>query len=361
MNDSLEDILLDLVRTYSPTGKESEAIEKFCTYLEGMQASDVHKDAAGNALGTFPGSGISVALLGHIDTVPGELPVSHSDDKLCGRGAVDAKSSLIALLSGAKLAKNRGFKGSISVIATVGEEGSGGGILEIASKHQKTDYAVLGEPSGTTGITTGYRGRLLIDGRFESVPSHASAPWMGRNAIDMAIETWVELKHKYGAEKEFSKVSVALTSIRGGVGDNVIPSNTSVTLDVRYPPSRRREELLEEFTKIFTAENGGGHADLKVRSEVHPYVSGMKTHLVHAFKDSIRESSGENPKMIFKSGSGDMNILGSKWDIPCITYGPGNSQLSHTDREVISLSDVKKSAQIVADALIRLERLNASN
>ena len=55
--------------------------------------------------------------------------------------------------------------------------------------------------------------------------------------------------------------------------------------------------------------------------------------------------------------SGDMNHLATIWNIPCVTYGPGNTQLSHTNNEKISISEVIKSSEIVADALVRLEAL----
>lgn len=354
----VEDALLDLVKTYSPTGEEGEAVEKFCGYLDSLQASEIHKDNAGNAIGKFSGSGISVVLCGHIDTVPGELPIKLEKERLYGRGAVDAKASLIALLYGAKSAKERGFKGDLSVIAAVGEEGPGKGIVEVASSHPRSDYAILGEPSGTTGITAGYRGRLLIDAAFNSKSHHASAPWMGNNAVDIAIDSWQKIKEKYGSGKDFSKVSVALTSIHGGEADNVTPASSSITLDVRFPPSRKGEEVLQEIRRSVESEYGESVEHIKVRSRVDPYVSNLKTPLVKSFKESIGSFSGEKAKMIFKSGSGDMNLLGSSWGIPCITYGPGNTQLAHTDDEVISLEEVRASVNIVSDALLLLEKIH---
>ncbi len=93
-----------------------------------------------------------------------------------------------------------------------------------------------------------------------------------------------------------------------------------------------------------------------IRSSVEPYVSGLKTPLISAFKESVRKNTGSEAQLLFKSGSGDMNILGSRWKIPCVTYGPGNPQLSHTELEEISLEEVWRSAEIVADALLNLER-----
>lgn len=359
MRSSLEDDLLEIVRTYSPTGRETKAVEKFSGYLRNAGAQNIRGDAAGNSLGTFPGDGISIVLCGHIDTVPGKLPVRVSDGMLQGRGAVDAKSSLISLLYGARMAKDRGFRGTLHVIAATGEEGPGKGIVEVAASHEKTDYAIFGEPSGTTGITTGYRGRVLLDARFRSKSYHASASWMGKNAVDIAIDSWRDIRNSYGDGKDFSSVSVSLTSIHGGKADNVTPSDASLTLDVRYPPSKREEEVMADLKRFLIHGDNERGADLRIRSSVSPYVSNLKNPIVQAFKGSIEGRTSEKAKMIFKSGSGDMNILGASWKIPCVTYGPGNPQLSHTNDEIISIEEVYRSAEIVSDALMRLENMSA--
>ena len=352
--------LTDIIGTYSPTGHEEKAVEKFNGYLKLLGASEVHKDRVGNSIGTLRGSGLSVALCGHIDTVPGRLPVKVTDGMLHGRGAVDAKSSLISLLFGARLAKDRGFGGTLYIMAAIGEEGPGKGITEIADSHQKTDYAIFGEPSGTTGITAGYRGRLLLDVLFHSRSYHASAPWMGANAVDMAINSWQRIKQRYGGNREFSKVSAALTSIHAGHADNVTPSSASMTLDIRYPPSKKGDELLEEFRSMIATDRSDGNVEFKLRSQVDPYVSNVKNPLVDAFRQAVSRETGEQPSLLFKSGSGDMNILGTRWSVPSVTYGPGDPQLSHTDNEVISLAEVQRSAEIVSRALLRLEEIHIS-
>ena len=357
MIQGLEKALVDLVRIYSPSGKEGRATAWFGDHLSDLGLSDIRFDSVGNPSGKLKGQGVRVTLCGHIDTVPGRLPVKLDNGELSGRGAVDAKSSLIALLYGSLIAKDKGFQGTLNVVASVGEEGPGKGIMEIASTHEKADFAILGEPSGTTSVTVGYRGRLLLDAKYSSASFHASAPWMGESALETAIQSWARIKGKYGENREFSKVSVALTSLNGGTADNVTPSKARMIMDVRFPPSVQRSQLYRELKQMVELPEKGGAGSLEVRSYVDPYVSNMKTSLVQAFKGSILEQTGETAKMMFKSGSGDMNHLATIWNIPCVTYGPGNTQLSHTNNEKISISEVIKSSEIVADALVRLEAL----
>ena len=355
MTHPTDRVLKELVDIYSPTGNEEKAVEYFGREMLRLGADEFFVDRAGNGVSTFSGASPEVLVCGHIDTVPGELPVREDGNTLYGRGTTDAKSSLVSLMFGASIAKQRGFGGTIRMIAAVGEEGPGKGIMEVASSQPRSDYAIFGEPSAVTGITVGYRGRILLDLEFRSGQVHASAPWLGQSAVESAVEAWNSVRDKYGKNREFSSVSAALTSIRAGDADNMTPSNAAMTLDVRYPPSRKQDDVLSEILDLVKSSTAS-EPSFVIRSSVEPYVSGLKTSLISAFKESVRKNTGNEAQLLFKSGSGDMNILGSRWKIPCVTYGPGNPQLSHTELEEISLEDVWRSAEIVADALANLER-----
>ncbi len=51
-------------------------------------------DEAGNAIGELGKGERTIVLLGHIDTVPGQIRVRREGDILFGRGTVDAKGPL---------------------------------------------------------------------------------------------------------------------------------------------------------------------------------------------------------------------------------------------------------------------------
>ena len=356
MIKDIDNTLIHLVKTYSPTGKEKQAISIFNSYLKKLGATNVITDRAGNGLGIFAGEGLSITLCGHIDTVPGKLPVMVKNGVLYGRGSVDAKSSLVSLLYGAIIAKEAGFKGTLTVIAATGEEGMGKGILEVTRTQPKSDYAIFGEPGNVDGITVGYRGRLLLDVMFETEPFHASAPWIGGGSVDAAMTAWSKIRDHYSGRTGFYEVSVAMTGIHGGRSDNVIPSKTTITLDIRFPMPVDKNDILKEVLGICESLNLPVQVKIRIISEVKPYVSNTKSPLAKAFRFAIGQKTGANARLVFKSGSGDMNVLGNSWNIPAITYGPGNTQLSHTNNEFIRLEDVEKSAEIVSEALISLER-----
>ena len=76
--------------------------------VEQMRANGYERafvDEAGNAVGELgdPSAARTIVLLGHIDTVPGHIPVriepSAEGDVLFGRGSVDAKGPLATLVA----------------------------------------------------------------------------------------------------------------------------------------------------------------------------------------------------------------------------------------------------------------------
>lgn len=75
--------LKELVEIYSPTGREEEAAkfikEKFEEY--GIEA---YVDNVGNVIARKSGEGPLVLLAGHIDTVPGYIPVRIEGEVLWG-------------------------------------------------------------------------------------------------------------------------------------------------------------------------------------------------------------------------------------------------------------------------------------
>src|SRR5436305_964923 len=94
------DLVRGLVEIPSVSRQEGEAVEWLVARMaeRGFRAS---VDDAGNALGEIGAGPRHVVLLGHIDTVPGEIPVRIEDGELVGRGAVDAKGPLAAFVAAA--------------------------------------------------------------------------------------------------------------------------------------------------------------------------------------------------------------------------------------------------------------------
>ena len=96
-----------LVSIRSLSGAESEASEFLVKWLGEHGLERCHVDEVGNAVGELgePEAAKTVVLLGHIDTVPGDVAVERRSSKegevLYGRGSVDAKGPLAAFCAAA--------------------------------------------------------------------------------------------------------------------------------------------------------------------------------------------------------------------------------------------------------------------
>ncbi len=104
-------LLLDTLKIYTPSEKEGP----LASFLLGQMRDEfdfrnTRIDSAGNVLGEIGQGSTHVLLCGHMDTVPGELPVKLEGGRIFGRGAVDAKSALCAIIVAASQLREKKLK-----------------------------------------------------------------------------------------------------------------------------------------------------------------------------------------------------------------------------------------------------------
>ncbi len=349
---NIKSMLLEMLNIYSPSGSEQEIAKLLQEYMVKLDFEDPVIDNKLNVVSVNGNGKPSIFLCGHEDTVPGILEVKSNGNIVYGRGAVDAKSSLLALILGAKKAMDYGYKGKFLISAASGEESDSKGINNILETHEKYDFAVFGEPGGSSNITAGYKGRMLVKVESRSETHHASSAWMNRNAIDTLIDFWDSLRKKYGNNKDFNSITAGVTKFNGGEYDNMTPEHASMFIDIRYPKAVSEEYIVNELKQHMLELNIDNYS-FNIENRTYPYISDMKSTLVTAFKDAI-SSNGMTPKLIFKSGSGDMNTLGHLWNIPAITYGPGDTQMSHTQNEFVDIKDIERCINVISDSMLMI-------
>ena len=69
------DTLIGLVSHYSPSGDEQKAVLYLLERMRSLGIENTFQDEVGNAIGILGRGPKQIVLLGHIDTVPGEIPV----------------------------------------------------------------------------------------------------------------------------------------------------------------------------------------------------------------------------------------------------------------------------------------------
>jgi LysW-gamma-L-lysine carboxypeptidase len=235
----------------------------------------------------------------------------------------------------------------------------------IESDSLDLDYAVFGEPSNTEDIVIGYKGFIRLMLKFATRAGHSAAPWASDNAIEKGMELWSLLKQRFAnsskRESHFHSVTSSLTGIRGGSSTNVIPSECTLTLDVRVPPELSSAEVLNnvrETIKSYLNANSGVSIDLEVADQINACLMNADSMLAQSFSWAIRKVRRKNPAFLKKTGTSDMNLLASRIRIPMVAYGPGDSKLDHTTEEQVVIEDYLTAVEIYEQALERLAVLH---
>jgi LysW-gamma-L-lysine carboxypeptidase len=340
------DTLIGLVSQYSPSGQERGAVE----WLVGRMKSlgyDACIDAAGNAVGVIGQGPKQVVLLGHIDTVPGEIPVHNADGVFYGRGSVDAKGPLACFVD-AVASVGAQDEWQYVVIGAVEEERDSEGARFVVNQYEP-DFAIVGEPNQWDRIALGYKGSAWANITVRRGQVHTASG--EQTAAEAAIDLWLKLR-AYGdsyntdRQKGFDKL---LLTLRGMESDsNDFEQWARLRVGVRLPLEISAEDWYTKLGEI------AGEAEVEpVGFAIPAWGCEKNTPLVRALLSGIRLQNGE-PRFVYKTGTADLNIVAPVWKCPAVVYGPGDSSLDHTANEHISLGDYSKSVQVLATALIKL-------
>ena len=343
-------LLENLLKIYSPSYQEAEAVNYLVAQMRagGLEA---RVDEIGNAVGVAsPTSGAAprtVMLLGHIDTVPGFIPVTRAGDRLNGRGAVDAKGPLACFTAAALRAQDHLKDTRLVVVGAVAEEGDSRGAHFIKDNY-RPDFTVIGEPSGWEKITLGYKGSAWFEYRVQRALAHTAA--RNESACEAAVAYWNRVtawasERNGAAQKIFEQVNPTLRAMNSD--SDGFAESAQLKFGLRLPPGLSLEALETGLRGLLT------DAELTMREGVAAYRGEKNTPLVRAFLAAIRRAGG-NPSFTVKSGTSDMNIVAPVWGTPTLAYGPGDSSLDHTPEEHILVAEYQKGIQVLTEVVIAL-------
>jgi len=358
------ELLRDALEIYSPSRSEAtlaNLIKDKCVNELGFE--QVNIDSVGNLIASKGTGEPSILLCGHMDTVPGPVPVRIEEGYIYGRGASDAKSPLVAMLLAASEFPKQ--SGTVIFAGVVDEEGNATGVKQLVKSKIGVDYAVFGEPSGVDNITVAYKGRLAIRLTCDVGDSaHASAPWLAKNSIEEMGDFWNAIKSDLsnrGTQGGNAKsISCSLTEITGGSSHNVTPRKCKATIDIRVPTLTTCDKVLDivDDTVTRVAEKKGIVATYRIEDKTEPFEANHTSPLVRALLLAVLDVRSKRPMLLRKTGTGDMNVLGHSFKIPVITYGPGDPHASHTANERVNLDEFIASIEVYKRALFHLSRLH---
>jgi LysW-gamma-L-lysine carboxypeptidase len=351
------------LRLYTPSLNERAMAEFLADKCDDLGFEDIEIDEVGNIIAKKGSGSPKILLCGHMDVVPGKVKVRKEGDSLYGRGASDAKAPLMAMLFAAASIQNN--NGTIIFVGAVDEEGNATGIKNLVKKQLDVDYAVFGEPSGIKQVTIAYKGRLAINLKVIVKDSaHASAPWLSKNAIEESAIFTSELKKGLEEGQENRTKGMLLTStlteITGGTSHNVTPKECAATLDIRIPVDMNCKSVEQKIATLVKdiAKRREVEAFYSILDETEPFEAPHNSPIVRAFTLGVMEMEHSRPTLIRKTGTGDMNVIGNQWDIPVVTYGPGDPHEAHTIDEKVSIDEYLRGIEILKKTLHHLKRLH---
>lgn len=342
------DLLRRLVEIPSLSDREQPAVEALCREME-TRGFAVEIDDAGNAIGTIGSGARRVVLLGHIDTVPGHIPVRIQDGVLWGRGAVDAKGPLCTFVAAATAAAPY-LNATVTVVGAVGEERLGSPGAKVVALWDAPDFCVIGEPSGWDAVCLGYRGTLGFHYRLAQPSRHSAGP--GESAGEQAIAFWNSLTAELDAMNAANEATTGFTTIAPALremraGNDGMQDEAILSIGLRLPPGIDTAWLQTRIREL------AGSAEIEVSGVQEGFRSPKKTPLGPPFLRAIRAEGG-TPRFTLKLGTSDMTIVGPAWGCPMVTYGPGDAALDHTPEERIDLADYGRAIRVLRDVLAAL-------
>lgn len=389
--DKAEKLLTGLVSIPSLSGDEGAASRWLVTRMAELKFDRAYVDDAGNAVGEFGEENAerSIVLLGHIDTVPGEIPVRiepvATDDgmvpHLFGRGSVDAKGPLATfVLAAARLGREWASESRLRVIVVgaVEEESATSrgarAILDRFPAAEAPDACIIGEPSGWNRVTLGYKGRLLLDLECSQPMAHTAGPDPGVAVAIVNFWNWLEeyvARANEGCDRLFDQILPSLRKVQSWTSD-AMDEHVSAKIGIRLPPHFELSKFQGALARWAEIEAGGTcqfeendpillsvpgerrQIELRLYGHEPAWRSSNQGALPRAFRSAIRSVGSVRPGFLVKTGTSDMNVVGPVWGCPMVAYGPGDSSLDHTPNENLNLDEYWTAIQVLEAALRRL-------
>lgn len=347
--------LTGLVEHYSPSGAEQDAVHWLVERMGALSYTRAFADPVGNAVGVLGCGPHQLVLLGHIDTVPGRIPVRIDGGRLYGRGAVDAKGPLAAFVdAAAQVGAVDGWR--VVVIGAVDEERESLGARFVAGQYHP-EFAIIGEPSRWDRVTLGYKGRAWAAIKVRRPLAHTAG--QAQSACEAAVEVWIALRAWAGRfnqdrRRAFDQLLLTLRGLDSG--SDGFEEWASLHVGARLPPDFAPTAWYARLSGLASAAIEESQVQVEpLGYSVPAYQAEKNTPLVRAFLAGIRFAHG-TPGFVLKTGTADLNIVAPQWGCPALAYGPGDSSLDHTPDEHLVLEEYTRGVRVLRSVISNLLR-----
>jgi acetylornithine deacetylase len=269
-----------------------------------------------------------VVLSTHFDCVPPFFKSREENGRVYGRGACDAKGTLVAQIAAAERLRASGDT-RIGLLFVVGEERGSEGAKTANGAAGGSKFLVNGEPTdnrlgtATRGV---YRVRLRATGRA----AHSSLPELGVSAIDKLVDSIVALREvRWPDDPVLGRTFYSVGLIKGGVAPNVISPEADAELMFRTV---------------------GGHEDL--RRLIEARVGGLVAVENVLIVPPVRLTTVPGIDTAVFSFTTDIPFL-NRWGAP-VLVGPGSSTLAHTADEYCEVDELLRAVDVYTEVARKL-------
>jgi LysW-gamma-L-lysine carboxypeptidase len=387
-------LLHGLVAIPSISRQEAAASHWLVEQMKGLAFARAYVDEAGSAVGEMGAADAQkvLMLLGHIDTVPGDIPVRTEETAagpvLFGRGSVDAKGPLATFVAAAarvgdEWARAHGVR--LVVAGAVEEEAATSkGARAVRDRFDGVRNplpaaCVIGEPSGWQRVTLGYKGRLLVEVRATQPMMHTAGPDMGVATIAVDLWNWVAqyaARYNAGRPRTFDQLMPSLRRVQTETTPRMEDA-VEAQIGIRLPTDFDAVAFAQELVRWLHQRTGGTSAlpaelpeagelsvevvgspatvTLRFRGYERTWRSERDPLLVRSFLAAIRSVAPEEKAgFVVKTGTSDMNVVAPVWGCPIVAYGPGDSSLDHTPSEHLPLYEYWQAVLVMEQTLRNL-------
>lgn len=371
-------LLQKLVQIPSVSGREHEIAD----FLEeefrqaGMQTEKVlTEEGQPLILGILRGKreGPVLVFNGHTDTHPvenyrGEPYSAHiQDGKLFGRGSVDMKGGLAAMICGARRLADQGMRAGTLIVAAVPDEeylsrGTTCMIDCLRDRGIRADAGIVGEPTGLR-IGRAMRGVTHMDITVTGCPGHTSGQNHEGNAILQmgrvlgALEQTIFTQYERRRHPLLGTPIFNVGLIQGGEKPNVVAEQCRITLLRRDLPGETLEQTAEEIRAAAAAVIGEKCQVSVSESEIQkrpgrrrlPMEIESESKVIKALAKAGRMVMGSEPETGMVPFWCDASIMTNEGGIPTVVCGPGDIACAHSPEEWIDLEQYQKAVEIYAN------------
>lgn len=368
------DLLSDLIRINSVNpdlvpgaAGETEAAACCAAWFK-ARGFEVHRheetpgrpSIVGIARGT--GGGRSLMLNGHTDTVTiagydgDALDPKIAGGKIHGRGSIDMKAGVAAMMVAAHRAAQKGLRGDVLVACVADEENGSLGSEEVA-RHYRPDAVIITEPSDLEIIVT-HKGFIWAAVTVEGRAAHGSRPLEGIDAIAkagrflLALDELAQSMLKRTPYPLLGTGSIHASIIRGGEEMSSYPARCTIRIERRTVPGETPEMVraeLEELLERCRAADHAFKATLELGFTREPLVDAGSSDIVRILEQKASMHLGRTPKRAGMTGWTDCAIFNAL-GIPSLLFGPRGAGL-HAATEWADIESIEAVADILAETV----------